>query len=118
MPGDFVKALALGADGIALANSAIQAVGCIGARMCNTNRCPSGVATQDPALRALIDVDASAKRVERFFGAAVDLMKTMARACGHDHLSKFHHDDIATWHKEIADLTDIEYAGLDAGRSR
>jgi glutamate synthase domain-containing protein 2/CDGSH-type Zn-finger protein/ferredoxin len=118
VPSDFVKALALGADGIALANSAIQAVGCIGARMCNTNRCPSGVATQDPALRALIDVDAAAKRVERFFAAAVDLMKTMARACGHDNLSKFHRDDIATWHKEIADLTGIDYAGLDADRAR
>jgi glutamate synthase domain-containing protein 2/CDGSH-type Zn-finger protein len=117
-PGDYVKALALGADGIALANAAIQAVGCIGARMCNTNKCPSGVATQDPALRALIDVEASAKRVERFFGAAVDLMKTMARACGHDHLSKFHRDDIATWHKEIADLTGIDYVGLGPDRTR
>ncbi len=112
MPADFVKALALGADAIALANAPIQAVGCIGARMCNTNRCPSGIATQDPALRALVDVDASAKRVERFFGAAVSLMQTMARACGHDHLSKFGRDDIATWQREMADLTGIEYAGL------
>jgi glutamate synthase domain-containing protein 2/CDGSH-type Zn-finger protein len=116
VPADFVKALALGADGIAVANSAIQAVGCIGARMCNTNRCPAGVATQDPELRALIDVDAAAKRVANFFGAAVSLMQTMARACGHDHLSKFHHDDIASWSREMADLTGIEYAGFDSGR--
>ena len=47
MPEDFVKALCLGADGIAIANSAIQAVGCVAARMCNTNNCPSGVATQE-----------------------------------------------------------------------
>ncbi len=116
VPADFVKALALGADGIALANAAIQAVGCIGARLCNTNQCPSGVATQDPALRALIDVEASAERVARFFEAAVTLMKTMARACGHDHLRKFHREDIATWRKEMADLAGIDFAGYRADR--
>jgi glutamate synthase domain-containing protein 2/CDGSH-type Zn-finger protein len=118
VPADYVKALALGADGIALANAAIQAVGCIGARMCNTNKCPSGVATQDPALRALIDVDASAQRVARFFSAAVTMMQTMARACGHDHLGKFHGEDIATWHKDMADLTGINYSGFRAGGGR
>ena len=56
MPEDFVKALCLGADGIAIANSAIQAVGCVAARMCNTNNCPSGVATQKPELRARLKV--------------------------------------------------------------
>ncbi len=114
VPADYVKALALGADGIALANAAIQAVGCIGARICNTNTCPTGVATQDPALRALIDVEAASKRVARFFGAAVQLMQVMARACGHDHLNKFHKEDIATWHREMADLAGIDYAGFRA----
>ena len=116
MPADYVKATALVADGIALANAAIQAVGCIGARMCNTNKCPSGVATQDPALRALIDVDAAAKRVARYFDAAVKMMQTMARACGHDHLSKFRKEDIATWHREMADLSGIDYAGFRANQ--
>ena len=46
VPIDFVKAMALGADGIALSNSVIQAIGCVGARICNTNNCPSGIATQ------------------------------------------------------------------------
>ncbi|EDZ61136.1 glutamate synthase, large subunit [Sulfurimonas gotlandica GD1] len=46
VPIDFVKAMALGADGVALSNSAIQAIGCVGARMCNTNNCPAGIATQ------------------------------------------------------------------------
>ncbi|MDX1455921.1 MAG: glutamate synthase-related protein, partial [Gammaproteobacteria bacterium] len=61
MPMDFVKAMALGADGVALANSAIQAVGCVAARMCHTNLCPSGVATQDPELRKRLNVERSAK---------------------------------------------------------
>ena len=115
-PADYVKALALGADGIALANAAIQAVGCVGARICNTNKCPSGVATQDPGLRALIDVEESAQRLARFFGAATDLMKVMARACGHDHLSKFNRADIATWDRQMADLTGIDFAGFNPER--
>ena len=43
---DFVKAMCLGADGVAVSNAAMQAIGCIAARMCNTNNCPAGIATQ------------------------------------------------------------------------
>ncbi|MDK1011592.1 MAG: FMN-binding glutamate synthase family protein, partial [Actinomycetota bacterium] len=43
-PADFAKALALGADGIAVANAAIQAIGCLGMRACHTNNCPVGIA--------------------------------------------------------------------------
>ena len=112
VPEDFIKAMALGADGVALANSAIQAVGCIGARMCNTNNCPAGIATQKPELRALLDVDISAKRLSTFLGASVELMQVMARACGHDHLSKFAHSDLTTWKREMADLSGVAYGGV------
>ncbi len=111
-PADFVKALALGADGIALANASIQAVGCIGARICHTNMCPAGIATQDPELRKLVDVDAAAQRVARFFDSANKLMQVMARGCGHNHLNQFSKQDIETWHSEMAKLTGIEFSGL------
>jgi len=45
-PADFAKALAMGADGVAISNSALQAIGCLGMRACNTNNCPVGIATQ------------------------------------------------------------------------
>jgi len=112
VPEDFIKAMALGADGVALANSAIQAVGCIGARMCNTNNCPAGIATQKPELRALVDVDASAKRLSTFLGASVQLMQVMARACGHDHLSEFAQTDLTTWNREMSHLSGVAYGGL------
>ena len=108
---DFVKALALGADGIALANSAMQAVGCIGARMCNTNLCPAGVATQDPKLRARLKVDEGAERLARFLTASVELMKVLARACGHDSLGGFRPSDLTAWKREVADLAGIAWAG-------
>jgi glutamate synthase domain-containing protein 2/CDGSH-type Zn-finger protein len=111
VPADFVKALALGADGIALANSAMQAVGCIAARICNTNNCPAGIATQKPELRGRLDVEESAKRVETFLRSSVELMKVLARACGHDHLAKLNPADLGTWRKPMAELTGVSFAG-------
>jgi glutamate synthase domain-containing protein 2/CDGSH-type Zn-finger protein len=112
MAPDFIKAMAMGADGVALSNSAMQAIGCVGARMCNSNNCPAGVATQKPELRARLDVDVAAARLARFLGASVDLMKVMARACGHDALSGFGPEDITTWKRKISDLTGVQYGGV------
>lgn len=113
---DFVKAMALGADGVAVSNSAMQAIGCVAARMCNTNNCPAGVATQKPELRAKLNVDEGAQRLANFFGASVELMQVLARACGHHHLSQLNRYDITSWKREVSDLTGIEYAGFDANR--
>jgi glutamate synthase domain-containing protein 2/CDGSH-type Zn-finger protein len=113
VPIDFVKALALGADGIAVSNSAMQAIGCVAARMCNTNNCPAGIATQKEELRKKINIDNSAKNLHNFFTASSELMKVMARACGHDALSKFNKQDLATWNRELAYLSGISYSGFD-----
>lgn len=111
VPIDFVKALALGADGVALSNSAMQAIGCVGARMCNTNNCPSGIATQKPELRARLDVEDASQRLARFFGAATELMQVMARACGHRRLSDFRRDDLASWKFDVARLAGVRFSG-------
>lgn len=113
---DFVKALALGADGVALANSAMQAIGCIGARICHTNLCPAGIATQNPELRKKLNVEASAQRLSNFFSATIELMQVMARACGHTHLNEFSKDDLASWDKSLAELAGIEWSGFDPDR--
>ena len=111
VPSDFIKALALGADGIALANSAMQAIGCVGARICNTNNCPAGIATQRPELRQRLDVDRSAQRLARFFDATTALMKVMARACGHSHFNQFDKRDLATFDAKMAQLSGIAFSG-------
>lgn len=111
-PADFAKAMALGADGVAIANAAIQAIGCIGARICNTNKCPAGIATQDEALRQRLNIDHASQRLERFLGASIHLMSALARACGHTDLSQFNPDDLTTWKREIAYLTGIKYGGV------
>lgn len=109
---DFVKAMALGADAIAISNSAMQAVGCIAARMCNSNNCPVGVATQKPELRKRLDVQVGAERLSRYFGASVELMQVLARACGHASLSDLNSHDITTWKREIAELSGVRFAGV------
>ncbi len=111
VPIDFVKALALGADGIALSNSAIQAIGCVAARMCNTNNCPSGIATQKPELRSRLNVEQASTQLHNFFEASVELMSVMARSCGHDHLNGFNGDDLATWQRKMAALSGVRYSG-------
>lgn len=111
VPEDFAKAMAMGADGVAVSNSALQAVGCIGARMCNTNNCPAGIATQKPELRALLDTDAAATRLSTFFYASVQLMQILARACGHDQLSKLALSDLTTWKKDMARLSGVSFGG-------
>jgi glutamate synthase domain-containing protein 2/CDGSH-type Zn-finger protein len=111
VPADFVKALALGADGIALANSAMQAIGCVAARICNTNNCPAGIATQKPELRRRLDIDAAATRLATFLGASVELMQVLARACGHDSLAKFRPTDLTSWKRDVAELAGVRFAG-------
>jgi len=117
VPADFVKALALGADGIAVSNAAIQAIGCLGMRACNSNNCPVGVASMKDHLRARLVIDESAQRLKNFFESATALMAVMARACGHDRLTGeggFKRSDLTSWKRDTADLAGVRYAG--AGR--
>jgi glutamate synthase domain-containing protein 2 len=109
---DFAKALALGADAVAVSNSAMQAIGCIGMRACSTNNCPVGIATQKPELRARLPVDEAAERLHKFFEASTELMGVLARACGHTHLQEFCPDDLTTFDREMAHLTGINYGGV------
>ncbi len=111
-PADFAKAMALGADGVAVSNAAIQAIGCLGMRACHTNNCPVGIATQKEHLRARLPVDIAAERLARFFSATVELMTVVARAAGHRHLSEFAADDLTTFKRDMADLTGVAYGGV------
>lgn len=111
-PADFVKAMALGADAVAIANSALQAIGCVGMRACHTNNCPVGIATQRPHLRARLPVDEAAARLERFLRATTELMRVLARACGHASLHDFSVTDLTTFDRSIADLAGVPYGGV------
>jgi glutamate synthase domain-containing protein 2 len=112
-PADFAKAMALGADAVAVSNAALQAIGCIGMRACHTNNCPVGIATQKPHLRGRLPVDIAAERLARFFHASVDLMAVLARAAGHRHLQAFNQHDLTTFKTDMARLAGIAYGGVN-----
>ncbi len=112
VPEDFAKAMMLGADAIALANAAIQAIGCLGMRACGSNNCPVGIATMKENLRSRLIVDESAKQLSTFFGAATDLVKVIARACGYADIRQFNHDDLTTMNYEMHRMTGITYSGV------
>jgi len=110
-PADFAKALALGADGVAISNSAIQAIGCLGMRACHTNNCPVGIATQKEDLRSRIIVESSARQLAQFFDSSIELMKLLTRACGHSDLNDLKLSDLTTWKRGMADLSGVHFAG-------
>ncbi|MCK8521438.1 glutamate synthase-related protein [Aquimarina sp. D1M17] len=109
---DFAKAMMLGADAIAVSNAAIQAVGCVGMRACNTNNCPVGVATQKEHLRARLKIQSSARQLANYFEASTELMKVIARSCGHNDIRQFNFDDLTTFDYDMHRLTGINYAGV------
>jgi glutamate synthase domain-containing protein 2/nitrite reductase/ring-hydroxylating ferredoxin subunit len=109
---DMVKALALGADAIAVSNVALQAIGCVGMRACHTDNCPMGIATQKPHLRARLPVQRAAEQLARYLGAITELMVVLARACGHDSLSHFTPKDLTSWKRDVAELVGVSYAGV------
>eukprot|EP00658_Telonema_sp_P-2_P014304 TRINITY_DN15436_c0_g1_i4.p1 TRINITY_DN15436_c0_g1~~TRINITY_DN15436_c0_g1_i4.p1 ORF type:complete len:520 (+),score=135.19 TRINITY_DN15436_c0_g1_i4:90-1649(+) len=111
-PADFTKALCLGANGVGISNSALQSIGCVAARMCNTNMCPAGIATQDGDLRQRLDVEKGSNQLKNFLEISSHLMSVLARACGHSHLQQFNQADVTTWKLEMAHLTGIRFGGV------
>ncbi len=108
---DFAKAMMLGADAIAVSNAALQAIGCLGMRACDSNHCPVGIATQKDHLRQRLIIEASAQQLNNFFGATNELIKVIARSCGHDDVAKFNPNDLSTFDYDMHRLTGINYAG-------
>lgn len=110
---DFAKAMMLGADAIAVSNAALQAIGCLGMRACNTNNCPVGIATQKESLRNRLSIEASARQLHNFFRASAELVKVIARACGYNDIAKFNSNNLSTYNYDMHRLTGIRYAGLN-----
>ena len=61
-----------------------------------------------------VSLEKSARQLANYLGASVELMQVLARACGHRHLRDFQVHDLTTWNADIAKLTGIQYAGVEA----
>jgi glutamate synthase domain-containing protein 2 len=108
---DIAKALAMGADAVALASAALIAIGCQQYRICDTGRCPVGITTQDPELRARFDVDLSAERLANFFRVITGELANFTRLTGNDDVHQLNVADLRTTSSEIAKFTDIAHVG-------
>jgi glutamate synthase domain-containing protein 2 len=106
---DFAKALALGADAVAIGTAALMAAGCQQYRICNTGRCPVGVTSQDPELRSRLKIGQSAKRLENFLRLSTEELKAFARLTGRDDVHQLALTDICTGNSEISSHTAIEH---------
>lgn len=106
---DFAKAIAIGADAIAIATAAMISIGCQQYRICNSGKCPVGIGTQDPELRKRFNIEESSKRLENYFNVINEELRTFARITGNNDIHKLSNYDIVTTNSEISKNTNIEY---------
>ncbi|MCK5683089.1 alpha-hydroxy-acid oxidizing protein [bacterium] len=106
---DFAKAIALGADAVAIGTSALMAIGCQQYRVCGTGKCPMGIATQDPELRKRFDIAEAAQKLENFLTASTQEIMDFARLTGNNNLHDLSLYDLCTVNSEISNHTGIEH---------
>ena len=106
---DFAKALALGADAVAISTSALIAIGCQQYRVCNTGKCPVGIATQDPELRRRLDIDQAAQGLENFLRISTEELKDFARLTGNNDVHELAISNLCTTSSEISNHTSIAH---------
>lgn len=107
---DFAKALAMGADAVAIASAGLIAAACQQYRICGSGNCPVGIATQDPKLRERVKVETSAQRVANFLNVSLEELKTFARITGHASVHDLSVEDLVTVSREISEYTEIRHA--------
>ncbi len=77
-----IRLLALGADTVNSARAMMFALGCIQSRSCNTDMCPTGIATQDPARYRALDIEDKGKRVFNYHKAMIENLLEVLAAAG------------------------------------
>lgn len=107
---DFAKAIAMGADAVAVASAGLIAAACQQYRICGSGMCPAGVATQDPKLRERLKVEAAAARVGNYLNCTFEELRTFARITGHEDIHSLGREDLCTVSREISEYTDIPHA--------
>jgi glutamate synthase domain-containing protein 2 len=104
-----IRAIALGADMCNSARAMMMALGCIQALECNKNTCPTGVATQDPALMAGLDITDKKVRVANFHKYTIESFVELMAASGLDNPKKLNRHQISrrVFMNEVKTLEEI-----------
>jgi glutamate synthase (ferredoxin) len=93
-PIDVAVAMSLGADGVNIARGFMLALGCIQALDCNSNHCPTGIATQSKSLQKALHVDGAAERVANYVKTLEKEVYMLCHSCGYTSPDQFTSDDI------------------------
>ncbi|NNE31089.1 MAG: FMN-binding glutamate synthase family protein [Winogradskyella sp.] len=93
-PAKAAMAFAMGVDCINVAREAMMSIGCIQAQVCHTNRCPTGIATQNKWLQRGIDIPLKSERLAQYFKTFRKELVEITHAAGHEHPCEFTMDDI------------------------
>ena len=108
--GDICKTLAMGADAVAVATSAMIAIGCQQYRTCHTGNCPVGIATQKQNLRNRFSIEDSTQRFVNYFEILKMEIEEIAKATGKNDIHSLGYDDLITTDINISTGTGIEHA--------
>jgi glutamate synthase domain-containing protein 2 len=113
---DFCRIHALGADYVMVARGFMFALGCVQARACHTNKCPTGITTQDPFRQRALVVKDKATRVYYYH---LNTLKALAEMLGTAGLT--HPSDLKPWHLHVRNASgevvrgDVAYTHLERG---
>ena len=106
---DFAKAIAMGADAVAVASAGLIAAACQQYRICGSGMCPMGMATQDEELRSRFKEEPAVLRVANFLNCSLEELRTFARITGHENLHDMNVSDLCTTIREISEFTNIPH---------
>ena len=110
---DIAKALAIGADAVAIGTSAMVAMGCRVCLRCHTGVCAFGIGTQDEASRAKFDIDAAALKVANYIMAITNEAVLLAKSAGKTKLKNLEREDLRSLTLEACAMTGIPIVGTD-----
>lgn len=91
---DILTKIALGADVVNSGRAMMLALGCIQSKTCNTNKCPTGVATQDASRAKAVNVDLRAVRVRNYQAGTVSAFLELCGALGYEHPGQLRPSDL------------------------
>lgn len=106
---DFAKAIAMGADAVAVASAGLIAAACQQYRICGSGMCPMGMATQDEELRSRFKEEPAVLRIANFLNCSLEELRTFARITGHEKLHDMSVSDLCTTSREISEYTNIPH---------
>jgi len=110
---DAYKAMAMGADGVGFGAAAEIAMGCRACMACHTGRCPYGITSQDPELRARLDPEEAGQRLANFIKATAEEVKILTMLSGHDDIKDLSEEDLRAMDLNTAAITGLKLIGYE-----